>query len=323
MSLNTIVSIICCTYNHDKYIRQSLEGFVKQKTSFNFEVLIHDDASTDNTAQIIKEFENKYPNIIKPIYQKENQYSKGVDILQTYLYPQAKGKYIALCEGDDYWTDPLKLQKQVDLLENNNNYGMCYTKIQTYDQAQNKFGNVWGGDFTSFNDLLIENRIPTLTSLINKELLLKYTKDINPSNKNWKMGDYPMWLWFAAESNIAYIPEVTGIYRILSSSASHSCNPAKNIEFIINTYDIRLFFSQKYNNEQYPYLEMEKKWWLFILAILNNDKKSVDLYHQELIKQKTTSLKLKKKILLILSKVNLRLTRSITEKYINLSYGKF
>ena len=95
------------------------------------------------------------------------------------------------------------------------------------------------------------------------------------------------------------------------------------IEFIINTYDIRLFFSQKYNNEQYPYLEMEKKWWLFILAILNNDKKSVDLYHQELIKQKTTSLKLKKKILLILSKVNLRLTRSITEKYINLSYGKF
>ena len=112
-----IVSIITLTYNHEPYIRECLDGNLMQQTSFKFELLIHDDASTDNTANIIREYAAKYPNIIKPIYQTENQYSQKVPIGCTYLYPRAQGKYIALCEGDDYWTDPLKLQKQVDFLE--------------------------------------------------------------------------------------------------------------------------------------------------------------------------------------------------------------
>lgn len=87
---------------------------MQQKTNFPIEVLIHDDASTDGTQDIIREYEKKYPNIVKPIYQKENQYSKGVKVSLVYNYSRARGKYIALCEGDDYWTDPYKLQKQVD-----------------------------------------------------------------------------------------------------------------------------------------------------------------------------------------------------------------
>ena len=120
-----VVSVICCTYNHEPYIRQCLEGFMMQKTDFPFEVLVHDDASTDNTSSIVKEFEAKFPDIIKPIYQLENQYHKKIDILTTYLFSRAKGRYIALCEGDDYWTDPLKLQKQVDFLEQNPLYIQC------------------------------------------------------------------------------------------------------------------------------------------------------------------------------------------------------
>lgn len=107
-----LVSICCITYNHAPYIRQCLEGFLIQKTTFPFEILIHDDASTDGTADIIREYEARYPHLIKPIYQVENQYSKGTKISSTYNYPRAKGKYIALCEGDDYWTDPLKLQNK-------------------------------------------------------------------------------------------------------------------------------------------------------------------------------------------------------------------
>ena len=107
-----MVSVICNTYNHEKYIKSALDGFVMQKTNFEYEVLIHDDASTDSTADIIREYEKKYPDIIKPIYQSENQYSKKVPISKTYQYSRAKGKYIAICEGDDYWTDPFKLQKQ-------------------------------------------------------------------------------------------------------------------------------------------------------------------------------------------------------------------
>jgi Glycosyltransferases involved in cell wall biogenesis len=119
-----LVSVSCITFNHEKYIAEALESFIMQKTRFNYEILIHDDASTDRTADIIREYEKKYPDLIKPIYQKENQYSKDVDVddLNT---ERAEGKYIALCEGDDYWTDPLKLQRQVDYLESHPDCTLC------------------------------------------------------------------------------------------------------------------------------------------------------------------------------------------------------
>lgn len=129
---NPFVSICCLTYNHESYIRQCLDGFVMQKTKFPIEILIHDDASTDGTQDIIREYEAKYPNIIKPIYQKENQYSKGVKVSLVYNYSRAKGKYIALCEGDDYWTDPYKLQKQVDFLESHPDYVVCSHRFDQY-----------------------------------------------------------------------------------------------------------------------------------------------------------------------------------------------
>ena len=138
-----LVSIICTAYNHGPFIRQCLDGFMMQKTNFPFEVLIHDDASTDNTAEIIREYEDKYPDIIKPIYQTENQYQKGIKIGVTYLYPRAKGKYIAECEGDDYWTDPLKLQKQVDFLEVNLDYSMCSHSYLEYYQENNLLSKEW------------------------------------------------------------------------------------------------------------------------------------------------------------------------------------
>lgn len=120
-----MVSVICNTYNHELYIRDALEGFIKQKTNFAFEVLIHDDASTDNTADIIRDYEMKYPKLIKPIYQSINQYSQQVKINMSFQYPRVRGKYIALCEGDDYWVDPLKLQKQYDLMEKHSNIDIC------------------------------------------------------------------------------------------------------------------------------------------------------------------------------------------------------
>lgn len=125
------VSIVCNAYNHEPYIRDALEGFVMQKTTFPFEVLVHDDASTDNTASIIREYEKKYPEIIKPIYETENQYSKKDGSLGRIQYGRVKGKYIALCEGDDYWTDPMKLQKQYDALESHPELDICATGAKT------------------------------------------------------------------------------------------------------------------------------------------------------------------------------------------------
>lgn len=112
-----MVTIRCITYNHEPYIRQCLEGFIMQKTNFRFEAIVHDDASTDGTANIIREYAEKYPDIIKPIFETENQYSKLDGSIQRIMSEHIHGKYVAMCEGDDYWIDPLKLQKQVDFLE--------------------------------------------------------------------------------------------------------------------------------------------------------------------------------------------------------------
>lgn len=122
-----LVSVICTVYNHERYLNQTLAGIVNQETNFVFEVLVHDDASTDLSAQIIKEYEDKYPNLIKPIYQSENQHSKGKIILKEYMLTRAAGKYMAICEGDDYWIDKHKLQKQVDYMENHPSCTFCFT----------------------------------------------------------------------------------------------------------------------------------------------------------------------------------------------------
>lgn len=129
-----LVTIRCCAYNHERFIRQCLEGFVMQKTDFRFEAIVHDDASTDNTAAIIREYAEKYPDIIKPIYETENQYSKHDGSLTRIMNAHTRGKYIAMCEGDDYWTDPYKIQKQVDFLESHPDYVMCSSRFDKYWQ---------------------------------------------------------------------------------------------------------------------------------------------------------------------------------------------
>lgn len=119
------VSVICNAYNQDRYIDKTLSAILEQRTKFTIEILVHDDASTDKTGDIIRCYEQKYPDIVKPIYQKKNQYSQNIDIMRRYQYPRVRGKYIAFCEGDDYWNDPLKLQKQYDAMEKNMDIDIC------------------------------------------------------------------------------------------------------------------------------------------------------------------------------------------------------
>ena len=137
MKPSPLVSICCLTYNHAPYLRQCTDGFMMQERTFPIEILIHDDASTDGTQDIIREYEEKFPDIIKPQYQAENQYSKG-KMVEAYNYFRAEGRYIALCEGDDYWTDPQKLQKQVDFLESYPDYVMCSHRYRIYFQQEQR-----------------------------------------------------------------------------------------------------------------------------------------------------------------------------------------
>lgn len=124
------VSILCATYNHEKYIEKTLQGFVNQITDFRYEIIVHEDASTDNTKSIVRKYVNMYPDLFVPIYETENQYSKGYGVIYPIMYAKARGKYIALCEGDDYWSDEHKLQKQYEALENNPDCSICVHKAK-------------------------------------------------------------------------------------------------------------------------------------------------------------------------------------------------
>lgn len=174
-----LVSICCITYNHERFIRQCLDGFLMQKTGFEFEILIHDDASTDGTAHIIREYEQKYPDIIKPIYQNENQYSKGIPISITYNFPRAKGKYIALCEGDDYWTDPCKLQKQVDFLEHNPEYSICCHRYRVYDEDTGEWHSDYASPYFSqdMDNIVFDNEFNHTKCWFTKTLTILFRKD--------------------------------------------------------------------------------------------------------------------------------------------------
>ena len=206
-----LVSICCLAYNHEKYIRQCLEGFVMQKTNFGIEVLVHDDASLDNTANIIREYEAKYPEIIKPIYQTENQYSKGVGVTSTFNFPRAKGKYIAICEGDDYWTDPFKLQKQVDFLERNENYSMCFTHQLVVSDTEKVIQKREYDDKIYSTYDIVKGFIPGTQTMVfrNYENLTALIRKLSPSPSGDRLLAYCCSLF----GNLYLIPEFTAAYR--------------------------------------------------------------------------------------------------------------
>ena len=240
-----MVTIRCITYNHEPYIRQCLEGFVMQETNFRFEAIVHDDASTDGTAAIVREFAEKYPDIIKPIFETENQYSKHDGSLRRIMDEHTHGKYVAFCEGDDYWTDSLKLQKQVDYMERHPQYLMCYGKCRYYYEKNDMLSKyTYGGDSVTFEQLLCGNTIPTLTVLYKKEIESRYQEEIIPCSKHWKMGDYPRWLYIAHKGKIGFMQDEFGVYRILQNSASHCLDEKKSEDFIRGTFEIAKFYAE-------------------------------------------------------------------------------
>ena len=247
-SRDVVVSVSTLAYNHEEYIAQCIEGVLEQRTDFAFELLVHDDASTDGTAEVIRRYQQRYPGIVKPIYQRENQHSKKIGISRTYQYSRAAGKYIAFCEGDDYWTDRNKLQMQVDFLEANPGHGMCYTRARSYRQREQKFDRrPIGLPFSGFEDLLVNgNRIPTLTVLCRSDLLDRYHREVQPVGRGWLMGDYPLWLYFSHESQVGFLPEVTAVYRVLEESLSHSADVRKGLAFMESVFEIRDFFARRY-----------------------------------------------------------------------------
>lgn len=201
------VSIITVTYNQELYVREALESICKQNTNFNFEVIVADDCSTDKTPQIIKEYAQKYPDIIKPIFRKKNlgAWQNFTDALK-----KTKGKYIALCDGDDFWTDPKKLQLQVDFLEKHPDYVLCFHPVRVIfeNNEQKEFIYPDSSDTHKFtvNELLKKNFIQTNSVMYRKQTYKDAATNVTP-------GDWYLHLYHAQFGKIGFINKVMSVYR--------------------------------------------------------------------------------------------------------------
>lgn len=251
--MNTIniplVAIKCLVYNHGSYLRDCLEGFVMQQTNFPFVAIVHDDASTDNSAAIIREYAEKYPNIIKPIYETENQYSKrdgSLGHIVNSTIAATGAKYVAMCEGDDYWIDPLKLQKQVDFLETHKDYGLVHTHRMI--EMSGQFYDTPVINYAETKETLLHScSIATCTVMYTAEIfrIIKDECQKIVKENRLPMSDYPLYLLIVERSKIGYLPDSTANYRMLSESASHSKSKEKMYNFDKGTMLCkRIFFNR-------------------------------------------------------------------------------
>lgn len=238
-----LVSISCITFNQELYIEDALKGFLVQKTDFPIEILIHDDASTDGTADIIRKYEKEYPNIIKPILQTENQYSKRICINSAFNYNRARGLYIAMCEGDDYWTNDHKLQQQFDLMEGRPDISFTCHNAYIYDLSNNSkylFNKKLSTGMYTTKDLL--NRewfVPTASLFIRKEAL----KDIPSWIGLVRSQDLVVEITASIQNNFWYQDEPNSVYRknSINSISSISAISEKPWDYLI----LRLFMMRK------------------------------------------------------------------------------
>lgn len=287
MTESPIVTIWCLAYNHNPYIRQCLQGFVEQKTTFAYEVLVHDDASTDGTQEIILEYQKKYPEMIKPILEKENLYSRHDGSLMKLQVEKCNGKYIAFCEGDDYWTDPLKLQKQVDFLESHPDYGMCHTDFSLSDGSRRRHYSEIYQDGNYFPGMLEHENvmIGTLTVLFKKEVFDRTPKYY--FYNDFVAGDKPRWIELSKEAKIKYLSDITACYRILPHSASHSPSVEKNLSFRRGLQDIREFYAKKYNVTLTDY----NNYYTSVLRVcyMASDAQKAEMYYREAKEKKSVT----------------------------------
>lgn len=287
-----MVSICCMTYNQEKYIKQALDSFLMQKTNFKFEIIIHDDCSTDNTTNIIKEYAEKYPDIVVPIYESENQYSKGIDVC-TPCWNKSKGKYIALCEGDDFWCNENKLQIQFDFMEQNVDYSLVTTNsyICVDDKIKKRKKTISKNTDISIQDILKYEFIFTTNSMFFRR---KFLKDLPQYYYECSIGDRPLIIYLSLCGKVYYIKDRMSVYRFNAAGSWSSKQIEGNITNIIKkkekiNNDIEKLYIQINHITNFKYNDIIQIYLLnrdIDLKILKNDLSSLkDKKYKKLYKK--------------------------------------
>lgn len=241
------LSVIMTTYNHERYIAEAIESVLCQQTSFGVEIVVGEDCSTDRTMAVVRDYERMYPDCIRVITAEEN-----VGWRNNYrrTIAAARGKYIALLDGDDYFTHRKKLQLQVELLEQNPDVGMCYTRSERRDEEGGVTLYPETEDCpTTFEAMLRRNPAENCTVVARRELVEEYYAEIRPDeHPEWLTDDLPMWLWFAARSRYMAIDCPMAVHRVLKRSVSHDEDYRRKIAFVDSLADISLWYDERYNN---------------------------------------------------------------------------
>lgn len=252
MNSKPLLAIHCIAYNHQNFIRDALDGFVMQRTNFPFVAIVHDDASTDETAAIIREYADKYPEIIKPILDTENLYSKRDGSLGRVMKEaiDATGaRYVAYCEGDDYWTDPLKLQKQVDFLEANPDYSMCFhNAVEHWEDgcvSDHLFAPLENRDY-DFREMGAGWNVPTASAVIRKKILDSDLYKKATSCRCFIYGDILIWLTAVEFGKIHCTGETMSVYRRHTGGVTFTKSPDRVKRIITHCQALPIVFGDKY-----------------------------------------------------------------------------
>ena len=227
-----MVSVLCTAYNHEKYLREALDSMVNQETDFAYEILVSDDVSTDSTPDIIRDYAARYPDKIRPFLLTENLYSQGRDVYYEVFFPAARGKYTAFCEGDDFWTDPTKLQRQVDFLEAHPDYTACVhnTELMKCEGARAD-DNLIIRDADC--DMEFSDILPGMShawhtsSLMGRTELLADPPDFYDIAAEAGFGDFPYALWLRLNGKIRFLARFMSCYRLSSGADSWSADQEK------------------------------------------------------------------------------------------------
>ena len=238
-----LVSVCMTTYNHERYIAQAIESVLLQRVNFAVEVVVGEDCSTDNTLAICRDYEAKYPDKVRVITSENNI---GMHANYRRTIEACRGKYIAMLDGDDWFSDLNKLQMQVDKLKQSG-AAMCYTRSERRGEDGSSVIYPQGALHTTFDDMLRLNTTENCTTLALRDKILDYYAEVEPETKGWKTDDLPMWLWFAATQKIVALDCVTAVHRVLTTSVSHSALWQKQLDFCYSLDSIMLWFDDSYN----------------------------------------------------------------------------
>ena len=254
--MDIMVSVWCTTYNHFSYIRDALDSFISQQTNFPYEIIVHDDCSTDGTAEILQEYQSKYSEIIKPIFEKENLYSKGIPFARDIFKKNMNGKYVAVCDGDDFWCNPLKIQRQFDYMEAHKDCSLMMHNGYFLNAKNNrkKLINPYPTtEILTENDVIVEGKhMPPTASMFYR----RTDREEMPSFF-WDapVGDRTLRLFLLTRGYVYYEDDPMCMYRInvpgsfgkrTASSKEYSETILKRMEAFFDTYNTYTNYSHDY-----------------------------------------------------------------------------